>query len=637
MNILKNTIIRYIFIFSLLGVWLAVFPTTALAQYHTSTVRAVNIGENSATLHGYVNAFFSNTTKRWFQWGDSPDSFSRETSHNFVSGGVEAFEETISGLSPHTTYFFRTAAQNAGEGAIFGEVKSFTTVKGTSAGTISITTGAVSSVGSFSATVTCSVDPQGNSDTQRWVDWGRSASTLVSTEKKYQSVAGSYSVILSNLSQNTVYYFRCAAKTRAIHTIYGNLLSFTTNANTAATPVFNSFTGNNQTFNAKINTSTFVSQTVATKPATNIADTSAQLNAVALLVGSAQTYGWFLWGNTPDLGRFSTRRFLGADRTLPFNETISGLTPGTTYFFKPIIENQNGTSDGTLFSFHTTGTRPVAVTPNSGTSNAASAITSIRKKEVKLPVASEDDKKTLKVEVIPNNDVAAPNERIHETIQIENTTDTTITSVTVRVILPCELEYIATGGDDFTKNGQMLTHKVGKMKPKQKVSLLLWAKVGADVSDKTPVETIAVVGWADMNHTNDGESVGRATITVDKNKTAKENIAAADSAKSADSVFPHNLKSWGFVVGFLFLLVLAYTVFVIVREKKDEETLAEAVSLEEAPVRPNVSPAGVPPRSYIKDPFVSDNTIQKSKTIPRVVPMKKAITEKGVPPENLPI
>jgi hypothetical protein len=489
------------------------------------------------------------------------------------------------------------------------------------------------------------INPFFTNDTVRWFEWGTSHDFL--PNRTNTTINGnnteSFSQTIRGLATQTTYYFRVAAQNSLNPTpARGEIMSFKTRGNICGASIANAPNTNTPDTNSNTN-NVLVFQTVITGRATGITDTGATLNATALSAGgSAITYGWFEWGSTPNLGYTTIRRNVGTGASSPFDEDLSGLTPGTTYFFKPIIENQNRTAEGTTFSFHTTGMTPIG-TSVSGTPNTASAATSIlpTTKKITKPavVAVPDPGKAIKVEVIPTGDTAAAKERIRETVQLENMTNSTLKEVVVRLVLSCNVNYIPTGGDEFVQNGTMLTHKIGDMKPKEKISLILWVETLPGLADKTPIETIAVVDWKDKTSPNGAESVGRATITIDKNKTAKESVAAAGAVKDANSLFPKNLKDWGAIIGFMFLLFAAYMVFLLMREKKEEESFAEAVSFEntETPVHPTLTRADTPYRNYIKDPFISDNNLQKNTIIAPNTPIKNPITEKGSPPENLPI
>lgn len=514
----------------------------------------------------------------------------------------------------------------------------------------------------YAATNTCKsgatlngyVNPFFSTDTTRWFEWGASEGSLSNQTVATRNGSNTeyFAQDIHNLAPDTMYYFRAVAQ-NSKGLARGTVFSFKTVGSVPcpASAVVPAPAVNTTTSGVYVNTNTYASQSVITKPATSIIDTSAILNAVALPVASTQTSGWFEWGSTPDLGYTSIRRYLGTGTTLPLSEVLSGLTPGTTYFFKPVIQNENSTFEGALFSFHTTGMTP-ATTPVSGVQNSASAINSIAvttkkpapaKTEPKPAIVSVSGEQAVKAEVIPSVDTAAPKERVSETIHVENTTNTTLKEVAVRVVLPCSAVYVpTTGGDAFVQTGTMLTHKVGNLKPKEKISLLLWVDVGAGVADKTPIETIAVVDWVDTTHPSGAEVVGRATVTVDKNKITEGNVAAAGAAKGSNSIFPKSLRDWGSVIGIMFLLFAAYMVFLVMRRKEpspDEGVLEATPALGGTQYTvPGLHAVGVPHRQYISsDPFVTDTNREKVKTITPVVPMKKPVTEKGAPPENLPI
>lgn len=511
-------------------------------------------------------------------------------------------------------------------------------------GQVLVRTHYLSDIQTNSVKIACVIDPRGNTNTQGWVEWGRDTAVVNRTENIYQGTAiDSYVATISNLAQGTKYYYRCAAQGNQ-QTVYGDMLDFTTKGVLASSPTIvvpssTGSTGSGAVQNA--NTSLFV----ITKPVTDITGTSAKLNAVALPVGTVQTFGWFEWGATPALGRTTTRRSLGTSPSIPWSESISGLTPGTTYFLKPVIENQNGLFEGALFSFRTTGVSPVVPAPvstNTGTSVVKK--TTVPKSEPNpTAVSAPKEQKTIEVSVVSDGDTAAPGGRIKETIQFENTTGATMKEVVVHAVIPCGAAYVANGSDTFLQTGTMLTRKVGDVKPKETVKLILWLETPDNAADKTSLETIAVVNWEDKTNPNYTQSVGRVAVVVDKDKAVKENAAAAGVTKSVFSFFPTNLKDWGAVIGVLFILFAMYVIFLVTRRKGDifeNEKVLEVVPAvgNTQYIIPGLHPTGVPHRRYSSnDPFVTDTNIQKNKTILPVVPVKKTFTEKGAPPDNLPV
>ena len=76
---------------------------------------------------------------------------------------------------------------------------------------------------------------------------------------------------------------------------------------------------------------------IDTKPATDITATSATLNGdrKSGKAHNCPNYVWFQWGTTTSYGNET------AKKTVPkgaFNETITGLTPSTTYHYRAVID-----------------------------------------------------------------------------------------------------------------------------------------------------------------------------------------------------------------------------------------------------------------------------------------------------------
>jgi hypothetical protein len=121
--------------------------------------------------------------------------------------------------------------------------------------------------------------------------------------------------------------------------------------------------------------------TVTTQAASALTSSSATLNGSANPNGAA-TSGWFRYATT-DPGScsdsFGTRAPASGGSSLgsggsavAYSQPISGLSPGTTYYFCAIAQNTAGTSFGAVLSF-TTSPSPPAPTV---TTQAASALTS---------------------------------------------------------------------------------------------------------------------------------------------------------------------------------------------------------------------------------------------------------------------
>lgn len=92
---------------------------------------------------------------------------------------------------------------------------------------------------------------------------------------------------------------------------------------------------------------------VGSSAATNIGSTTAKMNGSALL-GSGSTVGWFEWGATTSVSTSSAAQSLGSTpgALSIFNQTLTGLSPNTTYFFRAAAQGST-TVRGATLSFAT--------------------------------------------------------------------------------------------------------------------------------------------------------------------------------------------------------------------------------------------------------------------------------------------
>jgi len=331
----------------------------------TVTSAATSIIASGATLNGSSNPNGSATTG-WFRYSTTNPVTCNDTFgvRAPASGGAAlgagnssvGYSQPINGLSAGTVYYFCAIAANA-EGTAFGTVLSFTTPNAPTA-----VTQAATSVTSGTATLNGSANPNGDAafghfrysatDPGTCNDsFGTRAPASSSSDASLGSGTSSvpYSFGVSGLLPGTQYFF-CAITNNSIGTSFGAVLSFTT---LAAPP------------------------TVATNGASGLTGTAATLNGSANSNGDATT-GWFRYstvspGTCNDT--FGTRAptvggtALGSGiSSVAYSRGITGLSPGTTYFFCAIAQNAIGTSFGSLQQF----TTPL---PPSATTSAATGMT----------------------------------------------------------------------------------------------------------------------------------------------------------------------------------------------------------------------------------------------------------------------
>jgi hypothetical protein len=93
------------------------------------------------------------------------------------------------------------------------------------------------------------------------------------------------------------------------------------------------------------------SPTALAESATSVTSTTATLNALVNLEGISGSY-YFAWGTSSTALTNSTATVaLTTQGTVPVSTALSGLTPGTTYYFKVVVTTAGGSASGATLSF----------------------------------------------------------------------------------------------------------------------------------------------------------------------------------------------------------------------------------------------------------------------------------------------
>lgn len=199
-----------------------------------------------------------------------------------------------------------------------------------------VTTIPATNISSMNATLNGFVNTGGVAGSA-WFEYGTDTSfgntSSLNASKYNNSYAGNFSANISGLTANTTYYFRAVALNSS-GIVYGNVLSFVTTF---------SISGNNN----------LMSPSAMTTSGVVLDSTTAQFNALILLGNSNTANTYFEYGTTVDLGNQTGTIPLSGSPSIRHTETIPGLAPSTTYFFRAVAENSYGRSVGTILSLVT--------------------------------------------------------------------------------------------------------------------------------------------------------------------------------------------------------------------------------------------------------------------------------------------
>ncbi len=283
---------------------------------HTNAVPNDAVSATSVTLTGTVaDDLRSTIVSRGFAYSTLQYPTLADGSVS-VGGALGDFTATVTGLQPGTTYYVRAYATN-GVGTAYGEQQTFTTPSGLP--TVQ-TAAEVTLTGSGTAQCGGTVTGDGGfTVTQRGVCW--SVSPEPTTSNLHSSDGnglGTFVSTITGLQPSTTYYVRAYA-TNANGTVYGEQRSVTTPSGLP---------------------------TVTTTTATNITANSAVCGGnVTGDGGYTVIQRGVCYSTTPNptTGGMHTTDGSG---TGSFVSNLTGLTAGTTYYYRAYATNATGTVYG---------------------------------------------------------------------------------------------------------------------------------------------------------------------------------------------------------------------------------------------------------------------------------------------------
>jgi hypothetical protein len=234
--------------------------------------------------------------------------------------GTGTYDANLQGLTAATTYYLKAFATTSA-GTAYGNEVVFTTLS-----LVTLATSAVSSITLSTAICGGSISNAGGATiTERGICYDTSKNPTTSNSViKSGSGTGDFSVALSGLSSNKTYYVRAYA-INVIGTSYGNEVSFTT----ASLP------------------------TITTATASLVTQTSARCGGDVLNQGSStvsQRGVCYDIRSNPTIDNNIVASGTGGG---VFTASLTGLTPGTTYFVRAYATNASGIIYGNEVTFLT--------------------------------------------------------------------------------------------------------------------------------------------------------------------------------------------------------------------------------------------------------------------------------------------
>ncbi len=309
--------------------------TTLVLPPTMANLTPTQIGASSAKLGGNVVSTGGVTPVTKIYYGVTDGGTTVANWANSIDFGQQtaAFSRVVTGLLANQLYFFRASGTGVGGTGWAPASGTFTTA---AASLPAITTAAATNVDLTSVTLNGNVTATGNDAPTVKFYYGTTDGLGVpanwTSNVSVGLQAGKTSVDLTGLTAGTVYYFRAAA-TNGAGTGWGATLTFTTDVITKPK--------------------------VATRDATNVTSTIADLRGEVTSTGDEAPTVRFYWGTTDGgtvAASWTNVTTVGIDSG-NFERVLTGLTPNTTYYFRAFAQNSAGSDwAGSTLSFTTPAT-----------------------------------------------------------------------------------------------------------------------------------------------------------------------------------------------------------------------------------------------------------------------------------------
>ena len=292
--------------------------------------------------------------------------------------------------------------------------------------------------------------------------------------------------------------------------------------------------------------------TAITNNATLITATSAKLNGIAIPSANLSTIAWFEWGTTQNLGLQTPTQNVGSASSTAFSRTLTSLAPNTTYFYRAVVQNTNGTAYGQIVSFRTA-TAPIKpVKPV------------VIPKTVKQTVVAKSTPSLLEVRVESIYDRMCVGGEIEYVVTYRNISKSELVDTVLQVSHQKELAFINATRGDYSAPEQTLTIGVGRLMPGEEGSVRIRGRVVEGAIEGTLLVTTATLVYTNPATRAQEDAIAYSLTTVSTD--CPSDFGKTTKAGGWLSFFPHTLGGWLLLI----LIILALIVLIRQISKKNQ-------------------------------------------------------------------
>jgi len=292
-----------------------------------------------------------------------------------------------------------------------------------------------------------------------------------------------------------------------------------------------------------------------TTNASSVGQTTARLNGLAVPNTSYATITWFDWGTTASFGSRTSSQSVTGNSSTYVSDTVSGLTPGVVYYYRTVVQNQNGTAYGEPVRFQAQ--RDTVII-----NNPPRVITKVVTQKDVVVANSAPSLLELRVENV--YDQMCIGGEMDYTISYRNISGSTLKDTVLRVTHPKELTFINSSRGDYEVVDRTVTIPLGDLPAGATGSVQVRAKVNSSAVVGNLAVTTATVVYTNSTTRAQEDAIAYSLVTVSNDCPSTNNLGA--NAFGIGSFFPHTLLGW------LLLIVVILALIVLGRQlyKKKE-------------------------------------------------------------------
>jgi hypothetical protein len=290
----------------------------------------------------------------------------------------------------------------------------------------------------------------------------------------------------------------------------------------------------------------------------SLTQTSARLNGIAIPNSTYPTTAWFEWGTSGAFGsRTNTQSVPSSNTSTYVSDSISGLTGGAVYYYRTVVQNQNGTAYGEPVRFQTQRATTIVTNPTR-------VITRVVTNRDVVVANSAPSLLELRVENI--YDRMCVGGEMDYTVTYRNISSQTLQNAVLRINHPKELTFINSSRGDYEVVDRTVTIALGDVAPGQQGTVQVRAKVNSEAITGNLAVTTATVVYTNTTTRAQEDAIAYSLITISNDCPNTGNVLGA-SAFGLGSFFPTTLVGW------LLLILIILALIVIGRQlyKKREQ------------------------------------------------------------------